>query len=373
MNEGKPRLLFFLPLPPPIHGAALRNKSLVESKLLRAYFEIEVIPFDFASEVDSVGKFSLLKLAKMTQRTFTIIGKLLNFRPNLVYFNISLYGFALYRDSFFVAIFKLFRTPLLYHLRTQGVKRQVEKSRIKSALFTYVFKNVNVICLSPLLANDIKDVYDGKPYIVSNGITDLNPTGHRNKISNKKPVILFLSNLTAEKGVLDLVESFRILKERGVEFEGWIAGPSGNISINDLQKILSQSKVNEVSVLGGIYGEDKLKLLSTADIFVLPTHFEAFPGVILEAMQFFLPVVASHEGAIPEIVDDGRTGLLVEKKNALDLAKKLERLILDKEVREAMGETARQKYLTNYAIESFEENMINVFFRSLKGNDFFVR
>lgn len=365
MKIDRPRLLFFLPLPPPIHGAALRNKSLVESKLIQAYFETQVIPFDFAREVDDVGRFSLLKLAKMVQRTFTIINKLINFRPNLVYFNISLFGFALYRDFFFVAIFKLFRAPLLYHLRTQGVKVQVSRSRFKRALFMYVFKNVNVICLSPLLATDISDVFKSEPIIVHNGIADLNPTGLRQRNINSKPVVLFLSNLSVSKGVLDLVESFRILKERSVAFEGWIAGPSQDVSITELQQVLSKANLREVIVLGGSYGEAKLKLLGAADIFVLPTHFEAFPGVVLEAMQFFLPVVASNEGAIPEIVDDEKTGLLVEKRNPAELANALERLLRNQDVRVTMGIAARQKYVANYTIDIFEKKMINAFEKAM--------
>ena len=83
-------------------------------------------------------------------------------------------------------------------------------------------------------------------------------------------------------------------------------------------------------------------------------------------MQFGLPVVSTYEGAIPEIVDDGKTGLLVQKKNVEELAWKIELLIKDADFRLTLGEKARDKFLNNYTLTIFEKKMVETFNDILK-------
>ena len=74
-----------------------------------------------------------------------------------------------------------------------------------------------------------------------------------------------------------------------------------------------------------------------------------------------MPVISTHEGAIPEIVEDGVTGLLTKQGDEKDLADKIELLIKGKELRENMGRKGRQRYLERYKLSKFEENMKKVF------------
>lgn len=84
-----------------------------------------------ASDVHDIGKFSWKKVIRTFTDVFKLINDLISFKPHLVYFNISLFGFALYRDAIYAFIFKVFRKKLLYHLRTQGVREQIEKNSFK--------------------------------------------------------------------------------------------------------------------------------------------------------------------------------------------------------------------------------------------------
>jgi glycosyltransferase involved in cell wall biosynthesis len=352
------RILFFVPLPPPVHGAALRNKSLVESKAINDTFLVNVLPFDFAQQSEDIGKLSFVKIYKSIIRTFQIVRRILCFKPDLVYFNVSLYGFALYRDLFYTMIFKYFRCRILFHLRTQGVSAQVKRSKFKKKLFKLLFKNTHIICLSNFLTTDINEVYNGKPLIINNGIPDLSLASRGRKPLNPIPVILFLSNLAKAKGILELLEALKILNERQVAFHANIVGAPVDIPMGDLQeKVVDLSLNDKVQILGPIFGEEKIELLRGADVYTLPTYFEAFPGTILEAMQFSLPVVSTFEGAIPEIVDDGRTGFLIPKHNAMELAEKLQILLQDQDLRLTLGSAGRLKYLNNYTLEMFETNM----------------
>jgi glycosyltransferase involved in cell wall biosynthesis len=74
-------------------------------------------------------------------------------------------------------------------------------------------------------------------------------------------------------------------------------------------------------------------------------------------MQWRLPVVATIEGSIPEIVADGETGYLVPKRDHLALADRLERLITDPARRAEMGDRGRERYLARYTVEQFEQKL----------------
>ena len=78
-------------------------------------------------------------------------------------------------------------------------------------------------------------------------------------------------------------------------------------------------------------------------------------------MQFGLPVVSTYEAAIPEIVDNGFTGFLVDKNAVIQLAEKIEILIADPNLSKKMGDAGRKKYEQEYTLEIFEEKMIDVF------------
>lgn len=83
--------------------------------------------------------------------------------------------------------------------------------------------------------------------------------------------------------------------------------------------------------------------IDLADFIVHPSHFEAFPRAILEAMAAGKAVIASAVGGIPEAVIDGQTGLLVPSEDAAALAQAIERLITDPELRQRMGAAGRQR------------------------------
>jgi sugar transferase (PEP-CTERM/EpsH1 system associated) len=92
-----------------------------------------------------------------------------------------------------------------------------------------------------------------------------------------------------------------------------------------------------------------------ADVFVLPSRLEGMSNAILEAMASGLPVVANRVGGNPELVVDGITGLLCRPGAPDDMAAALVRLVSDHTLREAMGERARARAVTDFSIEAMME------------------
>ena len=92
----------------------------------------------------------------------------------------------------------------------------------------------------------------------------------------------------------------------------------------------------------------------------MPSFDEAFSLVLLEAMQFGLPVVASNVGGIPDIVADNVTGYLVPRQDACALSEKLIALINNFELRTSMGIAARKRYEENFTMDKFESRFLNI-------------
>ena len=94
--------------------------------------------------------------------------------------------------------------------------------------------------------------------------------------------------------------------------------------------------------IGHVSWENTTDLYRQASVFVMPSWFESFGISVLEAMAFGLPVIASSAGALPEIVEDGKTGLLVPPGDAQALAEAIKRLLCDPALRSRLGNAGRE-------------------------------
>lgn len=102
-------------------------------------------------------------------------------------------------------------------------------------------------------------------------------------------------------------------------------------------------------------------ILKASDIFVLPSRREAFGLVNLEAMMIPLPIVASNVGGIPEVVEDGKTGILVKPENHTELAKALKILIENEKIREGLAEAGKKRVMENFSAKKMAQEYEKVY------------
>jgi glycosyltransferase involved in cell wall biosynthesis len=363
MKNQIKKILFIIQLPPPVHGASLMNSYVINSEVIRSTYLIEVISLQFVKSIKNVAKFSLVKVFKFFFYGFVIVKKVLTQKPDLVYFTICPTGIAFYRDAFYVVLLKLLNSKIVFHLHGKGIKKNVKKSYFKKYLYTWVFKNTYIICLSELLSEDISEVYSGVPFIVPNGIEVQSKfNGIVNRLNRTVPQILYLSNYIRNKGILVLIEALEILKDQGYQFTARLVGAPADLTIEFLENIITNRNLSELTkIIGPRYADNKFLEFQEADIFVHPTYNDVFGLVNLEAMQFSLPVISTFEGSIPDIVIDNETGFLVEPKNAQMLADKIAILLKNNDLRIKMGNKGYQRFINNYTLNHFENNMIRTF------------
>lgn len=368
MIPSKPKVLAILQLPPPVHGASVMNRAVVDSRLLNKFFDIECLPLYYSTKLKDISRFHFNKLIITCRLIIKIIKCLKNNRYELIYFTISPTGYAFYRDAIFTFILKAFGAKILFHLHGKGIQNSLHRNRIQYAICRYVFKNTDVIVLSGQLANDLDNISVLNIHTINNGIEIDAPQNLKIKRFDESINILFLSNLIRNKGIFVFIEALITLRKVGIPFKASIVGnESKSVSIVELKNMLKKSNIDQyVSIKGPKYGHDKSQIIHNADIFCLPTLNEAFPLVLLEAMQHGKAIISTKEGAIPEIIKDKFEGILVDKNDAKQLSNALIELIENEKLRNSMGHAAKNKFLTSYTLDIFEHKMLDVFLQVCK-------
>jgi glycosyltransferase involved in cell wall biosynthesis len=117
----------------------------------------------------------------------------------------------------------------------------------------------------------------------------------------------------------------------------------------------------EVHFLGHVDHSKLPAHYASADLFVLPSRMENFPLVLLEAMAGGLPVVATRVGGVPEVVDEGVTGLLVRPNDPPALAEAISSLLDDPGRMRSMGEKGRQRVMEHFTWDKVAERMVGYF------------
>ena len=115
---------------------------------------------------------------------------------------------------------------------------------------------------------------------------------------------------------------------------------------------------HKVLLLGQI--QDAYKLLSAFDIFVLPSTKEGFPWVVIEAMTAKLSVIATRVGAIPEIIEDGKNGFIVEPARPEQIASRIQELLNNERLRQELGIQAHQTVLFKFSLDKMVGEIENL-------------
>lgn len=160
--------------------------------------------------------------------------------------------------------------------------------------------------------------------------------------------IVVVANLRREKGHDVLLQAAAMVLQTFPDARFAFAG--GGPELEALKaRAAALAVAHAVTFLG--HQEDVQACLTANDIFVLPSRSEAFPNAVLEAMAAGMPIVASHVGGIPELVESGHTGMLVPPDDAPSLADRLCRFMRNPPFAARLGETARASAEARYSFD----------------------
>ena len=170
--------------------------------------------------------------------------------------------------------------------------------------------------------------------------------------------VLFLGRLEKRKGIIDLLAAIPQVVAVAPYVRFTIAGADNSLS-DGFQARTGQTypawfahqhpdMAPYVQFLGGVSDEQLNQLYQACDLFVAPSLYESFGLIYLEAMNYGKPVIGCRAGGIPEVVEDGVTGILVEPEAPQALAEAILRLVRGPELLHTMGQAGRRRLLDRF-------------------------
>jgi glycosyltransferase involved in cell wall biosynthesis len=163
------------------------------------------------------------------------------------------------------------------------------------------------------------------------------------------PLVLFAGRLAEQKRVDDLLKALDLLQQNQPDLRTLIAGDG------PLRERLEETRrlyhlQGRVRFLG--HRDDVPRLMAAADLVVLPSAYEGLPNLVLEAMRFRKPVVATAAPGTTEVVVDGQTGLLVPIGNVQLLARAIRDVVRDRDLARRLGQAGRDRVETVFRADA---------------------
>jgi glycosyltransferase involved in cell wall biosynthesis len=162
--------------------------------------------------------------------------------------------------------------------------------------------------------------------------------------------IFCAARLSAQKGHAFLIRAMKILVDQGHELELRLAGDGPKKE--QLTKLANELGISDrVRFLGFLTEDQVTRELQDSDLFVLPSFVEGLPVSAMEAMAIGVPVIATNIAGTSELVEDGRTGLLVRPSDSRALADAVVRMINDYDFRLRAAELGRKKVSDEFDLD----------------------
>ncbi|HBM70013.1 MAG TPA: hypothetical protein DD377_01170 [Firmicutes bacterium] len=338
--------------------AIIKNKSFFNENF------IDFVPFNnciINRRPGTNGKFSLLNFLNYFETKKKLKKELKNNKYDAIYINSS-YGISLLKDLMtikrtYAKEYHIFLHIHFADLTSIFTKKKIVRSLIKKQLKT---KITTIISLSTILKNDlIKEGYKKETIVVLYNFFDptlprIDESFIRSKYCQKKErkTFLFVGSLDKRKGFYDLIKVFKRID--GTKAKLIICGKPNDSKSKDLLNAIKNNDIFEYR--GYVEGKTKIQAFKDADFFILPSYAEGLPITILEAFRFGLPVISTHVGAIPEIINNN-IGAIVFPGNLVELKNVIGQYINQDTLNISLN---CLKESEKYTYNTFSKNLLNI-------------
>ena len=261
------------------------------------------------------------------------------------------------------------KTPLI-------LTKQVGSAIIKKDKFhKWIYNRLTyALAISRVIENNLAEtcpITDDKILLLHNAvdtkkfnpeIVDSKNVKNEFGLQNKEIIIGMLARFSPGKGHEEFLQAAAELNKKHGNLKFLIVGEASRgedkyaKTVKQLAKDLTLSNL----IFTG-FRSDTPEKLSAMDIFVFPSHGEAFGIALAEAMSMGLPSVCANSDGVLDIAVDNETSLLFENKNWQDLSRKLEALIISPETRQRFGKAARKRAVENFDIEFLTDKVLEIY------------
>jgi glycosyltransferase involved in cell wall biosynthesis len=324
------KILLVGPLLPPVHGQSLAFTRFYESIDDNSKILIN-------TNLEDKTKFG--KILNTGKTLLSIAFKSLFYKYDVVYFTCSRSFLGSIKDVLLINLVSLKKVKIINHLHGSDFNEFLHSSPkwYQNILFGSYKKIDTSIVLLDTMKNQFKDIESMNVEVISN-FYDKDLDKKLVDKSSDRIKLVYLSNIMSSKGVFELINAFDELSKKYDNVYLNIAGGYMADEYMSMEEVktkftLKVKKNSRIKYIGKVFGEQKIKLLQSSDIFVLPSYYksEAFPISIIEAMACSNAIITTNYKYLPEVVND-KNGILVEPKSVESLKRGLESLLnnLDK-------------------------------------------
>jgi glycosyltransferase involved in cell wall biosynthesis len=286
---------------------------------------------------------------------------------SIVHINPSLGYKSFLRDALFILIARInsCKTLVYWHGWEESFEKRIKDSFVLLKLMQITFlKADGIVVLGTVFKNKIQELgYRGRIWIETNAVDDSylkNETVHACR-PDEDQNILFLSRIETEKGIYIALDAIKILQHRLSNPVRFIIAGDGS-QIDYVKAYIKKNDIKNVIVHGHVEGVLKHKVLANSSIYLFPTYFpEGLPITILEAMLYGLVVITRPVAGIPDVVEDGANGALVNSQNPQDFADAIEQFLTDKKKMIQVAETNRKKARAYFISDKVNERLVNIY------------
>jgi glycosyltransferase involved in cell wall biosynthesis len=343
-----------------VSGVSTHVSLLCSSRLAEDY---RLVHFRVGSE--GRDESALGRLARLVASPFTLALAILGRGASIVHINTSLNVRAYWRDVAYLIVAKLCGARVLYQMHGGALPREFcRRSRLFEAFLRWTFEladAVVVLAQSELAAYQsfvprqqvlvVPNCIDSSPYPVIPCLRSRSGGALR---------IAYFGRLAREKGIYELLQGLKVARAEGVGARLMIAG-SGPEEAQLRRTVTELGLTSDVSFVGPVFGNEKVKLLAGADVLALPSYSEGLPYALLEAMAAGAPVIVTPVGAIPDVVVEGVHGLFVPPRDAAAIARAIAKLTSDRSLVLRMSAACRRRVAGSYTLERFSTEFGRVY------------
>ena len=272
-----------------------------------------------------------------------------------------------------------------YVFQAHGSLPKGESSRELKRIYDLLFGSrilrdaSKVIAVSPMEVEQYiaKQVPAHKVALIPNGINLSQQTAtkgafrKRFSIGDNKRIVMFLGRLHPLKGVNLLIEAYACLSKEFDDIQLVIVGPDDGCLFNLKRQVRLLGLTKDVLFTGLLCENEKLEAYMDADLLVLPSRYEIFGIVVLEAYAFSIPVVASDLPSLSEFIQDGQTGLLFKSGDVQSLVDKITRMLRNQEEAKKMGSCGRRLLEDRFCIDKVVESIETIYEDLFKRKSYF--
>lgn len=353
--RARPTVVLIGPTPPPYHGMTTATLMLLESPLLNDHYRVLHLETADRRSQENMGRLDARNVLLALFHILRLVLILARHRPDLVYLPVSQNRWAYMRDVGFITVSRMLGARVLTHLNGGGFRDFVTTTDPLTRWLVRITSSW--LHGAAVLGEDLRALYSGlvpdsRVHVIPNGIEDPFPEGIPNRSVDRPLRVTYMGTLIRSKGFMDLLHVAVRLRQDGAPVRITLAGAwNSDAEREEALELMNDLGVGEVVEFPGVVtGEAKRRLLAETDIFVLPTRYppEGQPYSILEAMAAGAAVISTPRGAIPDMIIDGETGVLVPEGDLMALTAAIEALLRGGDERDRLGRNARQRFLQRF-------------------------